>query len=109
MAEPGHNNGKAPGPEAKNGEAAAQDIVAEVESGPRQQVLIVPVGIAAEALDRLTPTVGEQVGDGDDLELARRLLEPFAVDGQAATALAEDADAQRSGGTFGSARSGHGS
>ena len=35
MAEPGHNNGKAPGPEAKNGEAAAQDIVAEVESGPR--------------------------------------------------------------------------
>ena len=35
MAEPGHRNGETPGPEAKSGEAAAQDIVAEVESGPR--------------------------------------------------------------------------
>ena len=90
-------------------QVGGQRIDDEVEIVPRQQVLIVPVGIAAEALDRLTPTVGEQVGDGDDLELARRLLEPFAVDGQAATALAEDADAQRSGGTFGSARCGQGS
>ncbi len=35
MAEPGHRDGETPGPEAKSGEAAAQDIVAEVESGPR--------------------------------------------------------------------------
>ena len=35
MAEPGRKNGEAPGPEAKNGEAATQEILEQVESGPR--------------------------------------------------------------------------
>ena len=35
MAEPGRNNGESPGPEAKSGEAAAQEIMEQVESGPR--------------------------------------------------------------------------
>ncbi|MDA0229669.1 MAG: TRAP transporter permease [Proteobacteria bacterium] len=35
MAKPGHKNGEPPGPEAKSGEAAAQDILEQVESGPR--------------------------------------------------------------------------
>ena len=35
MAEPGRKNGEAPGPEVKNGEAATQEILEQVESGPR--------------------------------------------------------------------------
>ncbi len=35
MAEPGHKNGETPGPEAKSGKAAAQEIMEDVESGPR--------------------------------------------------------------------------
>ena len=35
MAEPGRKNGEAPGPEAKNGDAETQEILEQVESGPR--------------------------------------------------------------------------
>ncbi len=35
MAEPGRKNGASPGPEAKSGEAAAEEILEQVESGPR--------------------------------------------------------------------------
>ena len=35
MAEPGRKNGASPGPEAKSGEAGAEEILEQVESGPR--------------------------------------------------------------------------